>query len=177
MDDGPIKDPDEVLCEGCGRTVPGGFLRCPHCDAGFRETIPVETKRYGSSTDGIPAAGGHYYAGAEDEPRLPVKSKAVAVVLAVFFGHWAWLYTYGRNRLKFWWSFGIFGVIYIINISYSCSFIQGALSGAPYPDNYFTGGFLVFSILVSFIYFGIWVWVLIDNISKPDSFFRHYPHG
>ena len=30
------------------------------------------------------------------------KSKTVAIVLAVFFGCWSWLYTYRENAWKFW---------------------------------------------------------------------------
>jgi hypothetical protein len=33
---------------------------------------------------------------------LPAKNKATAVVLAVFFGFWTWLYTYKKDAWKFW---------------------------------------------------------------------------
>ena len=37
----------------------------------------------------------------------PVKSKAVAVILAVLFSFWTWCYTYKRDYVKFWVGLGV----------------------------------------------------------------------
>lgn len=33
---------------------------------------------------------------------VPIKSKGAMLALAIFFGHWAWLYTYRYDAWKFW---------------------------------------------------------------------------
>ena len=35
-------------------------------------------------------------------PRNKTKSKTIAVILAIIFGFWAWLYTYREDYVKFW---------------------------------------------------------------------------
>jgi hypothetical protein len=72
---------------------------------------------------------------------------------------------------------GVFAVIFIINIAYSCSMVQDAMSGMVYDDSYFSGGFLVFMGITYFIYFAAWVWAVVDNATKPESYFRDYPNG
>lgn len=164
------KGPNEIYCPECGRTIHRGSTGCPFCYAdlkkifsGTQDTADTQDY-YQSSTTPIMS-------------RAPVKSKAVAVILAVFFGYWTWLYTYARNNMKFWSMMGVFAVIFIINIAYSCSMVQDAMSGNIYPDNYFSGGFLVFMVISYFVYFASWVWAIVDNALKPESFYRDYPNG
>ena len=38
----------------------------------------------------------------EKKAYRPVKSKTTAVLLAVFFAYWTWLYTYKTDAWKFW---------------------------------------------------------------------------
>lgn len=39
------------------------------------------------------------------ERKVPVKTKGTMVVLSIFFGNWAWLYTYRYDAWKFWLTF------------------------------------------------------------------------
>lgn len=63
------------------------------------------------------------------------KSKTVAVLLAVFFGFWAWLYIYKKSAWKFWVNlalnvvtFGIFGF---------ASWIWAIIDTAVKPDAFY----------------------------------------
>jgi hypothetical protein len=170
------KGPDEIYCPECGRTIQRGSTGCPLCYADFRKMFSVQ--EIPGNPGGLPLSSQNYYQSTPTAVRRdPVKNKVVAIVLAVFFGFWAWLYTYGKNSMKFWSMMGVFAVIFVINIAYSCSMVQDAMSGMVYDENYFSGGFLVFMGITYFIYFAAWVWAVVDNATKPESYFRDYPNG
>jgi hypothetical protein len=159
------KNQDEIFCPECGRTIKRGTTICPHCGANikdlFTESITYQTPIY------------------RMEGGITPKNKVVAILLAVFFGFWAWLYTYGKNAKKFWISMGVNAVIFIIILSYSCSIISNAMSYNynQYSMDYTTGPIIGLSIFVNLISFGIWIWALVDNAAKPDSFYTKYPKG
>lgn len=77
------------------------------------------------------------------------RTKTTAVLLAVFLGHWTWLYTYDRNKTKFWWGLG------------------AAILGA-----------ILTMVLVGFlVLFGVWLWAVIDTATTPDEFYTRFPNG
>ena len=65
------------------------------------------------------------------------KSKTTAVVLAVFFGLFSWLYTYQKNKEKFWINLGLF----IITFTYwgIVAWVWAIIDNALKPEEYFTG--------------------------------------
>ena len=70
---------DEIVCPSCGKTVRKNAVRnlirdpiCPYCGFWVIELSIIP------------------------------KSKTVSIVLAVLFGFWSWLYTYRKDRIKFW---------------------------------------------------------------------------
>lgn len=77
------------------------------------------------------------------------RSKAVAVILAVFLGFWTWLYTYEQDKKKFWWGLSLAIV----------------------------GGFLSIFLVGFVVVFGVWVWAIVSTASKPDAAYRAYPNG
>lgn len=77
------------------------------------------------------------------------KSKGGAIALAIFFSWWTWLYTYERNKTKFWWGMGL-GIL---------------------------GGILTLFIVGLVIIFAVWLWAVIDTIAAPDTFYTRYPNG
>lgn len=91
-----------------------------------------------------------------------MKSKNVAIILAVLFGGLGWLYTYEKNKLKFWISFTIL-----------CLWVF-----AFFPVG--LGSFPVFLIvlyinfLIHLITFVIWIWAIIDNSIKPKEYYENY---
>ena len=185
MAEGLTKSPDEIYCPECGRTIQRDLRQCPFCDTDFRKLFGVEEHHntgnigYGAGAPYGPQDGfstGDTYK--EPLPQTyPAKSKTVAVVLAVFLGFWAWLYTFKNNSLKFWITLGVFGVVFIITSAYSCSIITDSMNYGGYGTNYFGGSFIGFIIFTNIVSFGLWVWSVVDNAIKPESFYRDYPNG
>ena len=82
------------------------------------------------------------------------KSKTAAVLLAVFLSFWTWLYTYKKDAWKFW-----VGLVVAIT---------GAILFA-YPE------IGMVSVLVPVLNAGIWIWSMVDAVSKKDEWYRSYP--
>ena len=185
MAKGLTKSPDEIYCPECGRTIQRGFNKCPFCDTDFKKLfgseVQQDTGNIGYGTGGHYGPRDVYSSGDTTKETLPqsypVKSKTVAVVLAVFLGFWSWLYTFKNNSLKFWITLGVFGMIFIITSAYSCSIITDSMNYGGYGTNYFSGSFIGLIIFTNIISFGIWVWSVVDNATKPESFYRNYPNG
>jgi hypothetical protein len=157
------KDPDEIFCPECGRNIKRGTTICPHCGVNikdlFTESVNYQTPIY------------------RMEGATTPKNKVVAILLAVFFSFWTWLYTYGKNAKKFWISMGVNALMFVIIFAYSCSLVSNI---DPYNQDYldFSSGPLIgISILMNLISFGIWIWALVDNAAKPDDFYKKYPRG
>jgi len=132
-----IKKEDEIYCPECGKPVKKNAVFCVHCGVQIKE---LKASLMQATTTGNPNA----------------KSKATALVLAVFFGYWSWVYTYGRNGFKFWVAFvGAPAVIVTI---------------AHFLKSY--GTLFIFLGLAA-----IWIWAIADNAVRPDSFYDNYPNG
>ena len=59
----------------------------------------------------------------------PVKSKTAAIVIAVFLGYWSWLYTYKKNKRKFWIGLGVSLTLLASDIIVSILVLSAVLSG------------------------------------------------
>lgn len=81
--------PGAVFCTGCGKELVLSSAFCPSCGTP-RAVAPVPS----ASVSPIQAP--------QQVLSKPVKSKTVAVLLAVFLSYWTWLYTYRANAWKFW---------------------------------------------------------------------------
>ncbi len=120
---------------------------CQACGNGLIESAAICPKC------GTPVQG-HSLPGAAS-----VKSKTTAVVLAVFLSYWTWLYTYSVNKTKFWVALGVGFGLFIIQMATFASSSSAAL-----------GATTVFGWVVGV---GFWIWAIVDNASKPESFFAN----
>ena len=87
------KGPDERFCESCGEIIKKDAVICPHCGVQVGQLAVSETS----------------------------KDKTVAILLAIFLGFWAWIYTWEIDKVKFWvglgvtlGTFGIAGIVFQI---------------------------------------------------------------
>lgn len=152
------KREDEIFCPECGIPIKKGMTSCPYCRTQIKKLIVQgEMPDY------------------DIRPPEANKNKIVAVLLAVFFSFWSWLYTYGKNKNKFWITFGILFVMYLILIIYSFSIIASSIVYSGYGDLFFGESLIGLSIFINILSFGIWVWTIVDNATKPDSFYERYP--
>lgn len=123
----------------------GGAVSCAACEKEVDPRAPI------CATCGIP---------------LPRKNKAVAVVLAVFLGHWTWLYTFQKDAGKFW----IVLSSWIAFILYSMiAFAEGWLEPSTSVD---LGGSLAAILLLSVA--GGWVWAIVDSAARKEEWYLSY---
>jgi hypothetical protein len=156
-------DAQHSFCAYCGSVVLSTDVKCPACGR------PVGAGAAASrGAAGSVGPSGYTFA----------KKKTVAVLLAVFLSGWSWLYTYEVNRKKFWIFFAV-GVItaifYIVGIS-GAHTVQNC-DDFGYCTQKLEGlksGFLALGGLGGF---GLWLWAIIDNSTKPSVWYDKYPNG
>ncbi len=119
----PIPQSGEMFCSSCGNVVKREAEICVRCG--------VRLRRAASS-------GG--------------KSKVAAILLAVFLGFWAWLYTYREDGSKFWIALGVSVVNVVLIIV--------------------TLGFWVFIAWIPAV--GFWIWPIIDAATRDDEWYASY---
>ena len=124
---------DKIVCPECGTSIKKSTVRnlfrgpvCPSCGIEITELLVIP------------------------------KSKTVAVVLAVFFGFWSWLYTYRKDRIKFW---SCLGLMIVIGVAWGTIF-----------------NMIIFWIFASINFVG-WISALVDAVRRSKSFFLDYPNG
>jgi hypothetical protein len=122
--------PDEMYCTSCGSIIRREASICVSCG--------VATRR--STYTGGAAGSGES------------KNKAIAIVLAIFFGHWAWLYTYREDASKFW--------------------INTAVHAGSFVLTILTLG--IFALVWLPIIFASWIWAIVDTLSKSDDWYVGY---
>ena len=150
---------DEVykVCPSCGKLIKWEAVICTYCGLQVQELkVDINYPRY-------------------IEHSYPVKSKSTAVVLAVFFSFWAWLYTYRINGGKFWFFLIIDILRFIIAILFTIP--EANLNINNYNQIFTSRNLTIFIVLSSLWTIAIWLDVLITSAIKPNSFFTNYPNG
>jgi hypothetical protein len=89
---------------------------------------------------------------------VPTKTKSTAVILAVLFGVFAWLYTHKKNIGKFIIAMVVWMFLLITYMGMSDLVIGGLVLMLIWVWNVAT-----------------YIWVIVDNATKPDSFYENYP--
>jgi hypothetical protein len=134
------KQEDEIFCPECGQAIKRNAVICVNCG------IQVKAlKKEGEIIVDNP------YKEVPSTTEAHAKNKTSAIILAIFVGFFAWLYTYKKSAWKFWLALGITIVFTII---------------------YYT----IFPIPLIIVGIGIFLWVIIDTAIKPNSFFTNYPN-
>ena len=80
------------------------------------------------------------------------RKKKIAIILAIFIGFWAWLYTYSKDAWKFWVGLGLAIVDVILAVV--------------------TFGYSLFFTWI--IGVGIWIWAVVDTSVKKDQWYSSY---
>ncbi len=94
------------------------------------------------------------------------KSKVVAVLLAVFFGPWSWLYTYSASSVKFWLTSA---ATLLLSIGLWNS--SGFSTDLSYARNLVSiQSWIAFTV----VYAGSYLWAIFDYAAKKDEWYRNY---
>ena len=91
-----LKKEDEIFCNYCGKIIKKAAVICPMCGIQLKElktATPVVNLSQTVNTQVIIP---------QPQYRTEPKSKIVAIILAIFFGFWGYLYTYSYDSGKFW---------------------------------------------------------------------------
>ena len=137
------------FCSACGSPILETAVICPQCGS--------PTSKY------------------LNQGPVPVKSKTTAVVLAVFLGIWSWLYTYELNKRKFWVSLiAYLGLCVVTGIRIAFVASQSAQGNYSSDTERVVWGIFAFVWLLSPLVLS--VWSIIDNATKPSSFYEAYPN-
>ena len=154
------KKEDEIYCPECGKIIKKNVVVCPFCGVQVKELTIKEQ----------PAT-------VRIESALSPKSKAVAVVLAIFFGFWSWLYTFKKDQLKFWIFLGILITMVIWYISYACSSIADTLTDPYFNMSSYESNINTYANWILAVNVIGWFWALIDSVRRPSNFYLNYPKG
>jgi len=150
--------PQAEICEECGVKPPQGQYFCNACGV---KVLPLAERciKCGASFN---------------KPPRP-KSKVVAVLLAVFLGHWTWVYTYRKNTWKFWLGLVIWLPSFII---FNLGVIPHNTVEYDANGNYLGWGGYRFSneimLTVMIILLCVWVWAVVDVCLKRQEWYLSY---
>ena len=143
MADSPCTD--EMYCSACGRIIKRAAVHCVHCGVATPSGLAM-----GMASAAVPRGR---------------KRKRVALVLALFFGHWAWCYTIAKD----WWRFVICLVLQVVLIGFASAMVAcaGGFSGDA-------GGFSVLFAII--LFFVCWLWPVIHTgLRRPEFYYQDYP--
>lgn len=109
------KHEDEMFCSSCGEIVKKQAVICVHCG------VPIRSQSIS---------------------RPGSKNKVASVVLAVLFGFFAWLYTYEKDKSKFWINLGLTIItlgIWGVTVGWLWPIIDLAIKPNEFFENYPNG--------------------------------------
>ena len=106
---GQMKSSDEKYCSSCGKIIKNETVICPNCGVQVKEL-----------TTAAPVAS------------VYGKDKTAAILLSVFLGFWAWIYTWEVDQWKFWVGLGVTIVTFgVAGIAFQIWAIVDAASRPP----------------------------------------------
>ncbi len=151
---------EAVFCPVCGVPPPKGNKYCQNCGSQVDSLAEVCVKCGARLT------------------RISVnkKSKVNSVLLAVFLGPVTWLYTYKRDKTKFWIGFGATTILGIVSLVPLVSLITSAMAGAlDLMDmaDAISGAMGIYGLL-SLAGTALWLWSIVDTAVKKQEWYDNY---
>jgi len=103
-----LKRPDEMYCKNCGNIISKDAIICPKCGIQVNDLLIK---------------------------KVQAKDKSVAILLAIFLGFWAWIYTWEKDYWKFWLALSI--TIVTIGIASIAFYIWVIIDAASRPIEFY----------------------------------------
>lgn len=160
-----------MFCGKCGERNPEGFAYCGKCGAMLNTASEPKFKssvQQNSSLSTVATTGESVKANPYPDLKTG-KSKALAIVLAIFLGFWSWIYTYKRSAWKFWLGFFLL-IVEIVSFYLRLTMMASAMLG----DGINSSGLTVTWFLSIGIFIVVWLWAIIDNIGHNKKWFEEY---
>ena len=115
-----MSDLQSMQCPGCGAAITSGRENCEYC--GTKIQYPKEEVKIAQVVEQPTII--HYV----EQPIKVCKDKTVAILLSIFFGFFAWIYTWEKDKWKFW--VGLGGTIITIGYGYFAFWIWAIVDAA-----------------------------------------------
>jgi len=129
-----VKGLDEMFCPSCGQIIKREAVICVHC------CVPIKNIYLGKQSQGG-------------------KSKQTAIILAIFLGFFAWIYTIQRD----WWKF----LIPIFTVFFVAILVAN-------PDRFDKEPSQVWGSILLFL--TNWLWPVIHSSVRSSEFYEQYPN-
>jgi len=153
-----IKMETTKFCTGCGNGLIETAVMCPKCGT------PVARLRVAGSA--------------------ALKKRSNAILLAVFLGYWTYLYTFAKDKTKFFIflvAYSVSSAITMFTISFAieqgfkrawCLWDYGYDSTMCeiYEPNY-AGTFIGIAMML-----GIYIFIIVDRVKKTEDYYANYPN-
>jgi hypothetical protein len=123
-----------MFCKNCGKQVDANAEFCGNCGTRVGEAVSQPAGQPAPAAPPVSAGG---------------KKKGVALVLAIFFSFFTWLYTFKRDSKKFFIGLGAWILVIIL-------------------------GFVGVGAFLGILMFAIWIWGIADVARKNDEWYRSY---
>lgn len=173
-----------MFCNKCGKEIEEESVFCNYCgnhintentrnfeNVNKKDSIENRTKRNGKEDEIFcPECGKLIKRNAVVCVNCGVslkdkKSKTAAIVLAIFFNFWSWLYTYKKDYKKFW--------IYLPFMTLNVVLAEVSFFVPSIRFDYGT-----WITLYSYLVWGsAWIWAVLNSTIRPRSFYSNYPKG
>ena len=155
-----------AFCSNCGTQYADGGRFCPKCGAPAAAqpmappvyAPPPQPPPYGAYAPPPQAPYPNYapppqpmYANMQAQPRYGGKSKSTAVILAILFSFFTWLYTFKRDGMKFWACLILYGISLVTIVS----------------------GIYLYDIQL-LIFPAIWLWAVIMALARSGNWYAQY---
>jgi hypothetical protein len=127
-----------MFCKNCGKEVDANAEFCGNCGTRVSEAASQPVSQPAGQT--APAAQPVSAGG---------KKKGVALVLAIFFSFFTWLYTFKRDSKKFFIGLGAWILVIILS-------------------------FVGVGFFLGILMFAIWIWGIVDVTRKNDEWYRSF---
>jgi hypothetical protein len=157
-------------------------MQCAKCGASLSATSPT-CGTCGASTGNFgfqaksPAQG---IVDLRQVSRVRPKDRQVALIFAIFFGVWTWMYTWERDARKFLWGLAIHIVVALIMVAAIVNHMHSSAVNCNFGGDcqplLHDGGLVALLILLTVVNVIIWISAITD-VTRKDARFcdEEYP--
>ena len=117
------------------------------------------------------------------------KNKTLAILISLLLGPFAWVYTYEKDKRKFWFGLAVSTVVFVIFflvILYQFEIFNRAIDSAlesgssnfetTFEETQNSMRMILMVIPLGLLQSAVWIWAIIDAVRRPTSWYDRYPN-